>query len=72
MTGTKRHRKILRDNIYGISKPTICRLARCGGVKHISGFIYEETRNVLTQFLKNLIQDAVVYTEHANWETVYV
>jgi len=70
MKQTKRHRKILRDNIYGISKPAIRRLARRGGVKRISGFIYEETRNVLTQFLRNLIQDAVVYTEHANRKTV--
>ena len=70
MTQTKRHRKILRDNIYGISRPAIRRLARRGGVKRISGFIYEETRNVLAQFLRNLIQDAVVYTQHANRKTV--
>jgi histone H3/H4 len=70
MTGTKRHRKILRHNIYGITKPAIRRLARHGGVKHISGFIYKETRNVLRQFLMNLIQDAVVYTVHANRKTV--
>lgn len=66
--GAKRHRKILRDNIQGITKPAIrtcllgvaygscdsClsllpsgRLARRGGVKRISGLIYEETRGVL-------------------------
>ena len=42
--GAKRHRKILRDNIQGITKPAIRRLARRGGVKRISGLIYEETR----------------------------
>ena len=26
--GAKRHRKVLRDNIQGITKPAICRLAR--------------------------------------------
>jgi hypothetical protein len=31
--GAKRHRKILRDNIQGITKPAIRRLARRGGVK---------------------------------------
>ena len=35
--GAKRHRKILRDNIQGITKPAIRRLARRGGVKRISG-----------------------------------
>ena len=42
--GAKRHRKILRDNIQGITKPAIRRLARRGGVKRISGLIYEETQ----------------------------
>ena len=57
--GAKRHRKILRDNIQGITKPAIRRLARRGGVKRISGLIYEETRGVLKIFLENVIRDAV-------------
>ncbi|CAH1384489.1 unnamed protein product, partial [Tenebrio molitor] len=50
--GAKRHRKVLRDNIQGITKPAIRRLARRGGVKRISGLIYEETRGVLKVFLE--------------------
>lgn len=53
--GAKRHRKILRDNIQGITKPAIRRLARRGGVKRISGLIYEETRGVLKIFLENVM-----------------
>jgi histone H4 len=68
--GAKRHRKILRDNIAGITKPAIRRLARRGGVKRISGLIYEETRGVLKVFLENVIRDAVTYTEHARRKTV--
>ena len=68
--GAKRHRKILRDNIQGITKPAIRRLARRGGVKRISGLIYEETRGVLKVFLENVIRDAVTYTEHAKRRTV--
>jgi histone H4 len=45
--GAKRHWKVVRDNIQGISKPTIRRLARRGGVNRISGLISEETRGVL-------------------------
>ena len=51
--GAKRHRKVLRDNIQGITKPAIRRLARRGGVKRISGLIYEETRGVLKIFLES-------------------
>lgn len=54
--GAKRHRKVLRDNIQGITKPAIRRLARRGGVKRISGAIYEETRGVLKVFLEHVIR----------------
>ncbi|XP_076274772.1 histone H4-like [Rhynchophorus ferrugineus] len=53
----KRHRKVLRYNIQGITKPAFRRLARRGGVKRISGLIY-------------VIRDAVTYTEHAKRKTV--
>ena len=62
------HRKILRDNIQGITKPAIRRLARRGGVKRISGLIYEETRGLLKVFLEN-VRDAVKYTEDAKRKT---
>uniref|UniRef100_A0AC35FKW3 Histone H4 n=1 Tax=Panagrolaimus sp. PS1159 TaxID=55785 RepID=A0AC35FKW3_9BILA len=68
--GAKRHRKVLRDNIQGITKPAIRRLARRGGVKRISGLIYEETRGVLKVFLENIIRDSVTYCEHAKRKTV--
>ena len=51
--------------IQGITKPAIRRLARRGGVKRISGLIYEETRGVLKVFLENVIRDSVTYTKHA-------
>ena len=68
--GAKRHRKIMRDNIQGITKPAIRRLARRGGVKRISGLMYEETRGVLKTFLENVIKDSVTYTEHSRRKTV--
>jgi len=60
----------LSDSSGGITKPAIRRLARRGGVKRISGLIYEETRGVLKVFLENVIRDAVTYTEHAKRKTV--
>ena len=68
--GAKRHRRVLRDNIQGITKPAIRRLARRGGVKRISGLIYEETRGVLKVFLENVVRDSVTYAEHARRKTV--
>lgn len=68
--GAKRHRKVLRDNINGITKPAIRRLARRAGVKRMSGLIYDETRSVLKIFLENVLHDAVTYTEHAKRKTV--
>lgn len=66
----KRHQKAMRDNIQGITKPAIRRLARRGGVKRISSSIYEESRGVLRVFLENVIRDAVTYTDHARRKTV--
>jgi histone H4 len=66
----KRHRRVVRENIQGITKPAIRRLARRGGVKRISGLIYDETRSVLKVFLENVVRDAVTYTEHARRKTV--
>ena len=38
-----RERRVLKESIQGITKPAIRRLARRGGVKRISGLIYEAT-----------------------------
>ncbi|CAE7414733.1 unnamed protein product [Symbiodinium natans] len=65
-----RQRKVLRESIQGITKPAIRRLARRGGVKRISGLIYEETRGVLKTFLENVLRDSITYTEHARRKTV--
>jgi hypothetical protein len=58
------HPQVLRDNIQGITKPAIRRLARRGGVKRISGLIYEEVQNITTiseenkkSKLSNIFQD---------------
>ena len=68
--GAKRHRKVLRDNIQGVTKPAIRRLARRGGVKRISDLMYEETRDYIKQFLMQVLHDATVFSEHARRKTV--
>jgi histone H4 len=69
--GCKRRKTaVLKGGTQGISKPGILRLARRGGVKQVSGLVYEETRDVLKTFLESVIKDAVVYTSHAHRKTV--
>ncbi|KFV75845.1 Histone H4, partial [Dryobates pubescens] len=62
--------KELRNNIQGITKPAIRRLAQRGGSKRISGLIYKERRGVLKVFLENVIRDAITYSEHAKRKAV--
>ncbi|XP_011867453.1 PREDICTED: histone H4-like [Vollenhovia emeryi] len=69
-SGAKRFKKILIDNIQGITKPAIRRLCRRGGVRRISGKIYEETRCVLRIFIERTIRDCISYCEHAKRKTV--
>ena len=68
--GAKRHRKVLRDNIQGITKPAIRRLARRGGVKRISGLIYENVENYRNEFMESVLRDAFTYPQHARRKTV--
>lgn len=65
-----RHRKVLRDNIQGITKGSIRRLARRGGVRRISEGVYESARDELRKFLESVIRDAVIYSDHANRKTI--
>jgi histone H4 len=68
--GHKRHRKVLRDNIQGVTNGAIRRLARRGGVKRLSGLVYEETRNVLVDFVRKVVHDACEYADYAKRKTI--
>ncbi|GAB7361588.1 hypothetical protein MBLNU230_g1640t1 [Neophaeotheca triangularis] len=66
----KRHRKILRDNIQGVTRGDIRRMARRGGVKRISGMIYGDIRQALKERLELLLKDICAVVESANRKTV--
>ncbi len=66
----KRHRKLLRNNLDGISKKELRRLARRGGVKRLNTLVYDEMRGALRDFLHNVIKHSVTYAEHARRKTV--
>ena len=68
--GAKRLRDQPKDAVKGITKLSIRKLARRGGVKRMSGLVYEETRCVIKLFLEKLIHDTIQYTESAQKKTV--
>lgn len=68
--GAKKHRKILRDNIQGITKPAIARVAQRAGVKRISALVYEEFRGVMKIYMEDLLRDIITITEHDRRRTV--
>jgi histone H4 len=70
MGGFKRHRKVLGNSLAAISPNDIRRLARKGGVKRLSGLVYEEARGALKAFLKGVIADAITYSTFAHRVTV--
>ncbi|KHJ77037.1 core histone H2A/H2B/H3/H4, partial [Oesophagostomum dentatum] len=65
-------RAALRSRRQALSKGDIRRLARRGGVQRISSLIYESIRAELILYVKQVIHDAVVYTEHSRRTTVTV
>lgn len=67
---SKRQKKALKDTINGITKGSIRRMARRGGVKRISGLLYKDVRDVLKGFVEGVVRDSVAYTEHAKRKTV--
>ena len=50
----RRKIKVPKDNIFGITKGDIRRLARRGGVKRISGGVYDTARQSLKEYLTDV------------------
>ncbi|CAE7200480.1 hypothetical protein CFE70_008068 [Pyrenophora teres f. teres 0-1] len=68
----KRHMKIQKDNIYGVTKGDIRRLARRGGVKRISATIYDDVRDALRQRLRLILQRVCAVIDSSGRKTVSV
>ena len=64
--------KILRDNIQGITKNAITRLARRAGVQRISSLVYEEIRGITRVFLNRLLKSSLLRMEATKMNTLKV
>ena len=60
----------MRNYKKEITNSSIRRLARRGGCKRISSAVYTEIRNVLKEFLRQIIADASMYASYAKRSTV--
>lgn len=63
MTASKRHRRPLRDNIQGFSKPAIKRLAHRAGVLKIASQVYDEMRYLLQKDVNIIIKAAIEFMQ---------
>ncbi|KAH7398298.1 hypothetical protein BKA66DRAFT_437372 [Pyrenochaeta sp. MPI-SDFR-AT-0127] len=70
--GMKRHMKIQRDSIYGVTTGDIRRLARRGGVKRIAATIYADVRQALKARLTAILKDVIAIVELGGRKTVSV
>lgn len=66
----KKHHKVIRDSIQGITKPAISRICKRAGVKRINGMIFEEVRGVTKVMMENILKDTIAMTEHNRRHTV--
>ncbi|EMD95505.1 hypothetical protein COCC4DRAFT_55033 [Bipolaris maydis ATCC 48331] len=68
----KRHMKIQRDSIHGITNGDIRRLARRGGVKRISALVYSDIRQALRDRLARVLKDICAIIDSSGRKTVSV
>ena len=67
---TKMTKRKLLNEIMTISKASIRRLARKGGVKRMHRYVHEDMLGCLKIYLGRIIRDATIYTVYANRKTI--
>lgn len=58
------------SHLNTITKSALTRLARKGGVKTISGLVFEEARNALKEELTKILKKSIILTEHLRFHTL--
>ena len=65
-----RARKILRDNIGGISRPAMRRLMEAAGATRISGLMYEVIRSHLSELIRILMKHLATLAVYLKKKTI--
>nr|QBK85672.1 MAG: histone-like protein [Marseillevirus LCMAC101] len=68
----QKRRRILRDNIQGITKPALQRLCHRAGIKRISDDMYEILRDSIKTYMERILHKTVIFTEREQRRTVKV
>ena len=68
--GMKCLQTVLKDAIHDILRVALCRMAHHGGVRRISGNIYEKVRGIFKAFLEEVIKDVVIFCQYSEHKTV--
>jgi histone H2A len=66
----RRYRRVLRDNIQGLTHHAIGALCARAGVLKLSHLVFEELRGVVKAHLSHLIRDTVQFSEHCRSKIV--
>jgi histone H3/H4 len=69
----RRHHKVLRDNIQGITVSTtcqMCELAAASDITNVADTFFEEIRGVMKVKVQKLVRDAVTCAEHGRRRAV--
>ena len=65
-----KNKLVLRDNITGITKPLLVRLARKAGINAMNGMMYEHMRQLIKYFTINTLRDVVSRVDKENRNTI--
>jgi len=60
----------LNENTVRITKPSLRRLAKRGGVQRINAEVYDTAREFMQRFMEASVKVAMVYTEQAGRKTI--
>ena len=66
----KKHKKVLKNNIQGITKPAIVRVSRRAGIKNMSGLHYKEMRDNILNYLYEILKKTASILDNSKEKTV--
>ena len=74
--GAKRHKKVIKDSIQGITKPALKRLFKIAAKEQgaetmrLSGLMYDALRSILKGDVEDLVSKSITLAEHDRRKTV--
>ena len=67
-----KHKKVLRNNIQGLTKNALARILYRAGIKRISSLVYEELRGITKVYLENFLKTVHIFVIQSRRKTVLI